>query len=476
MIKNKKIFCLFMIILSVTIMIQLSHAEGLPEFVEDELLIKFKDTVSAESIQTCENDHNIEFVKEFSQFKVFLHRIRDGRDVISVCNDLNNDPRIEYAEPNYIQKVDAVPNDPMYDQLWGMNNTGQTGGTPDADIDAPEAWDINKGGSNIVVGVIDTGVDYNHEDLAANMWVNSGEIPENGIDDDGNEYIDDIHGIDAFNNDGDPFDDNGHGTHVSGTIGAVGNNGIGVVGVNWNVKIMALKFLGAGGSGSTAGAIECLDYVTMMKNNFGVNIKLTNNSWGGGGFSQALKDAIEASGILFAAAAGNDAVDNDIIPHYPANYDSSNILAVASTDHNDGLSSFSNFGLQSVDIGAPGSSILSTKPGNTYAVHSGTSMATPHASGVAALLVAANPALSFSELKSKIMSSTDPIPALSGKTVTGGRLNAQSALIVFSNIGDEVIIDFGPGTGIWVRKNDAGWIQLHPSSPVSMVTGDMDGN
>ena len=217
--------------------------------------------------------------------------------------------------------------------------------------------------ANVLVGVIDTGVDYNHPDLAANIWTNPGEIAGNGIDDDGNGYIDDVHGYDFVNNDGDPMDDNGHGTHFSGTIGGVGNNGIGVAGVNWNVKIMALKFLDSGGSGSTANAVAGVQYATMM------GVDVTSNSWGGGGFSQALYDAIDAAGaanIAFVAAAGNNGANNDTSPAYPAAYDLPNIISVAATDDNDELASFSNYGAASVDLGAPGVDILSTLPGNQY--------------------------------------------------------------------------------------------------------------
>ncbi|MEE9613085.1 MAG: S8 family serine peptidase, partial [Desulfatiglandales bacterium] len=396
--------------------------DSLPAHAKGQLLVKFKEGCTYDLMPQALPMSGMEVMAEFPKIGVHCLKIDGAGTVSEMLEKLKDSPIIEYAEPNYIHKADAIPNDPRFGELWGLHQAS------DIDIDAPEAWDINTGDSNIVVGVIDTGVDYNHEDLAANMWVNPGEIPGNGIDDDGNGYIDDTHGIDAFNSDGDPFDDHGHGTHVSGTIGAVGNNGIGVVGVNWNVKIMGLKFLSAGGYGSTSGAIECLDYVIMMRTTFGINIIVTNNSWGGGGFSQALKDAIEASGILFVAAAGNASNDNDAGPHYPSSYDSANILAVASTDRNENLSSFSSFGLESVDIGAPGSSILSTTPGNTYSVFSGTSMATPHTSGVTALTLAQNPGLSFQELKTRIMLSTNPVPALDGKTVTGGRLNAHTAL------------------------------------------------
>ncbi|MHC4179946.1 MAG: S8 family serine peptidase, partial [Planctomycetota bacterium] len=280
-------------------------------------------------------------------------------DVREAAARWSADPAFLYAEPNYqLHTWDTFPNDPSFVNLWGLHNTGQSGGVADADVDAPEAWSVSTGSGSVVVANIDTGVDYNHEDLGANMWVNPGETPGDGIDNDGNGYVDDVYGIDAVNGDSDPFDNNGHGTHTAGTIGAVGNNGLGVAGLNWDVQIMALKFLDASGFGSTDGAIACLDYVTMMRTNYGINVVASNNSWGGGGFSQALRDAIEASnqaGILFVAAAGNggwDGVgdDNDLIPHYPSNYELDGIIAVAATDHNDRRASFSNYGATSVDL------------------------------------------------------------------------------------------------------------------------------
>ena len=315
--------------------------------------------------------------------------------------------------------------------LWGMNNTGQDGGTAGADIGAVTAWDTSTGDTDVIVAVIDTGVDYNHEDLQGNIWTNPNEIAGNGIDDDGNGVIDDVHGYSAIDDDGDPMDDNGHGTHVSGTIGAKGNNGVGVVGVNWDVSIIGCKFLSAGGSGSTDGAIACIDYLTDLKVNHGVDIKASNNSWGGGGFSQALKDSIESggdAGILFVAAAGNSASDNDATPSYPASYDSTSVMAVASTDRNDNMSGFSQYGLTSVDIGAPGSAILSTTPGNGYSTFNGTSMATPHVVGAAALVWSINPDLTIDEMKQLLMDSGDANADLTGKTVSGARLNVATAL------------------------------------------------
>ncbi len=336
---------------------------------------------------------------------------------------------VEYVEPNYIYHTTATPNDSRYSQLWGMHNTGQTGGTADIDIDAPEAWSIITGGTT-VVGVVDTGVDYNHPDLANNIWTNPGEIAGNNIDDDHNGYIDDVHGINAITGSGNPFDDNAHGTHCSGTIGGVGNNGTGVAGVNWNVKIMGLKFLDANGSGSTDAAITAINYAVMMKNS-GVNLRVLSNSWGGGGASQALQDAIEAAnaaGILFVAAAGNDSSDNDAVPSYPANYDVANVISVAALDHNGNLASFSNYGRTKVHLAAPGVNIVSTTPNNTYSSYSGTSMATPHVSGVAALVANAEPGLTVAQLRQRILRTVTPLATMQGVVSTAGMLNAFNAL------------------------------------------------
>ncbi|MEX2118184.1 MAG: S8 family serine peptidase [Pirellulales bacterium] len=339
-----------------------------------------------------------------------------------------------YAEPNYRVRTALTPNDPQFSALYGLENTGQTGGLADADIDAPAAWDLTTGSQNVVVAVIDTGVDYTHSDLAANMWVNSGEVPGNNADDDGNGFIDDVYGYDFANYDGDPFDDNLHGTHVAGTIGAVGNNGIGVAGVSWSVKVMALKFLDAGGSGYIEDALNAVNYAVMMRNN-GVNVRLTSNSWGGGGYSQALLDAIDASGaagILFAAAAGNSGTDADASPMYPAAYDSPYIVSVAATDHADEYASFSNWGATTVDLAAPGVDILSTLPGNQYGYLSGTSMATPHFSGAAALVWSLYPDATPLQVKQRLLAGADYVGHLGGNsfrpTLTNGRLNVSNAL------------------------------------------------
>ncbi|WP_377110458.1 S8 family serine peptidase [Pseudoalteromonas sp. R86517] len=344
---------------------------------------------------------------------------------------LKSHQAIEYVEPDYQVSIAQTPDDPRFDELWGLNNDGQTGGTADADIDAVEAWDISTGSRDVVVGVIDTGIDYSHSDLASNMWVNSSEVPGDGIDNDGNGFVDDVHGINAITNSGDPMDDEGHGTHVSGTIGASGNNATGVVGVNHEVSLVGCKFLDAAGNGSTSDAIKCIDYMVGLKN-AGVNLRVLNNSWGGGGYSQALADAIassETADLLFVAAAGNDTIDNDVNPHYPSNYENASVLSVASTDQTDNISWFSHYGLTSVDMGAPGSAILSTTPGESYASYSGTSMATPHVAGAAALVLSINPELNTQELKELLMSSGDANTALQGVTVAGTRLNVNQALI-----------------------------------------------
>ena len=360
-----------------------------------------------------------------------------GASADSVESWLATNKDIDFFELDVTRALQLTPDDPSYSQLWGLENTGQTGGTTDADIDASAAWDVTTGSSSIVVAVIDTGVDYTHSDLAANMWTNPGEIAGNGIDDDGNGFIDDIHGFDFVSNDGDPMDGNGHGTHVAGTIAAIGDDGSGITGVNWTSSIMALKFLSDSGSGTTSNAVRAVNYATMMRVNYGVDIRVTNNSWGGGGYSNALASAIEASGdagILFVAAAGNYGEDADSIPHYPASYDFANVISVAATDHNDQLAGFSNYGATTVDLAAPGVAIYSTLPGNTYGTYSGTSMASPHVAGVAALAWSAVPNASMAQIRDAIMQGVDSLGSLSGKVITGGRLNASGTLDALLNV------------------------------------------
>jgi subtilisin family serine protease len=387
------------------------------ESATDRIIVRFSQpTVLASSVGT---------VKERLADQVYSVTVSPGSDTARTIAALKAMKSVVYAEPDYRVQILKTPNDPSYPALWGMNNTGGDGAKTDADIDAPEAWDISVGTGKTLVAVIDTGVDYRHPDLARNMWRNPGEVARNGKDDDNNGVVDDVFGADFADQDGDPMDENGHGTHVAGTIGAIGGNGIGVAGVNWNARIMAVRFLDANGSGYLSDAIQALDYAVRM------GATLSNNSWGGGKYSQALKDAISkagAAGHLFVAAAGNNAGDNDRAPSYPASYDNLNILSVASTTKTDGLSGFSNYGKTSVDIAAPGSGILSTLPGGRYGVFSGTSMATPHVTGALSLIMDARPGMSGVDAMKQLMTAADKIAELKDQIVSGGRLNVASAL------------------------------------------------
>ena len=333
---------------------------------------------------------------------------------------------IAYAEPDFVVRADALPNDPGFPLLWGMRNTGQTvngdPGTSGADIRSSAAWDITTGSSQFVVAIIDSGTLLNHEDLAANIWSNPGELAGNGIDDDGNGYIDDVNGYDFFSRDNDPSDP-GHGTHTAGTVGAVGNNGVGVAGVAWNCKIMPVRFLGPTG-GFISDAVLALQYVAQKQ------VRVSNNSWGGGGFSQAMFDAIAASravGHLFVASAGNSSANSDAVPSYPAAYNLDNIISVLATDNDDRRASFSNYGPISCDLGAPGVNVLSTYDVG-YAYLNGTSMASPHVAGVAALVCAQNPTLTYAAVKARILAAARPVAGLAGTCVTGGVLDAAAAL------------------------------------------------
>lgn len=345
---------------------------------------------------------------------------------------------VQYAEPNYIYNHDATSNDPYYTNgsLWGMYGDA-TSPANQYGSQAGEAWAAGHTGSNTVyVGVIDEGAQWSHQDLSGQFWTNPYD-PVDGVDNDGNGYIDDIRGWDFDKNDNTTYDgtQDDHGTHVSGTIGAKGGNGIGVAGVNWNITMITAKFLGRRG-GTTANAIKAVDYFTDLKTRHGLNIVATNNSWGGGGFSQGLQDAIEranAANILFVAAAGNGGSDgvgdnNDAVANYPSNYPNDNVIAVASITSSGALSSFSNYGATKVDIGAPGSGINSTLPnsaGNSYGSYSGTSMATPHVTGACALYKTSNPGANAAQIKAAILGSAVATPSLNGKCVSNGRLNVS---------------------------------------------------
>lgn len=372
--------------------------------------------------------------------------------VAEAVEELSRRPNVAWAEPNLILSGRATPNDPVFPNEWGLDNRGQQfaqgipGGTPDADIDAPEAWDITTGSSQVVVAVTDTGVDYNHPDLAANIFSNPGEagpLSNNGLDDDGNGFVDDFRGFDFVGGDNDPFDQDaqaGHGTHVAGTIGARGDNGISVAGVAWEVSLMPVRVLGSNGSGSEVQIANGFDYAAEN------GADIVSASLGGAGASNLLASTVQDHpATLFVVAAGNGGDDgigdnNESAPQTPCNITATNLICVAATDHNDALTDFSNFGATSVDLSAPGFAIFSTAPTSFDAPEdviglSGTSQATPHVSGVAALLLAADPQASVADLRAALLGGTDPKPSLSGKTVTGGRLNALRSLQIITDGG-----------------------------------------
>lgn len=410
---------------------------------------------------------------------------------------ISRSPGVRFAEPNWSVGAQAISNDPHFSDgsLWGMYGDG-TSPANSFGSQAGEAWASDYvGKSTVVVGNIDTGIDYTHPDLFLNIWLNQGELPqgmtlqdtdsdglitfrdlnnsansgavsdlnrngridagdllndarwENGTDQDGNGYVDDLIGWDFVNNDNDPYDDNGHGTHTAGTIGAVGGNSVGVAGVNWNVQIMSLKFLSASGSGTTAGAIKALDYYTTASTidqtrGWSSEFVATNNSWGGGGYSLSMSDAIVRSArqdALFIAAAGNGGSDgvgdnNDAVANYPSNYSTQSslgfesVVAVAALTSSGGLASYSNYGPTTVDIGAPGSAIRSTAPGGGYATYSGTSMASPHVTGAIALYASKYPTANAAQLRSALMAGAAPTSSLANKTVSGGRLDVGAML------------------------------------------------
>lgn len=422
-----------------------------PSFVPNQILIKFKPTEpgarTSSNILTIIGGSTVEVINtksiqsfsaktKGSEGKLLL--VNSDLGTMEAIDRIKNLKEVEYAEPNWIYNHQAVSNDTYFtnSSLWGMYGSS-TSPSNQFGSHAAVAWANNKlGSSTVYIGIIDEGYMYNHEDLAANAGTNPGEVDANGVDDDGNGLVDDVYGWDFAGNNNTVFDgvDDDHGTHVAGTIGAVGGNAKGVAGVVWNVKMLNAKFL-SGTGGTLANAIKAIDYFTDLKTRHGLNIVATNNSWGGGGFSQGLQDAIEranAAGILFIAAAGNSGTNNDATPSYPASYPNANVIAVASITSTGALSSFSQYGATSVDIGAPGSGVLSTVPArskgklvSSYASYNGTSMATPHVAGAAALYASLNPGATVAQIKGALLNSATPTASLSGKCVTGGRLNVS---------------------------------------------------
>jgi subtilisin family serine protease len=393
-------------------------------YVPGEILIKFKPGVETARKLRIQDDVRAVRRRRFRS-GAELWRLGPGLTTEQAIARLRRHPSVQYVEPNALVHTLRFPSDPSFFDQWGLFNFGQSGGTYGADIDAVYAWNVTTGSRAVVVAVIDSGIDYGHPDLSANMYTNAAEIPDNGEDDDQNGFVDDVRGWDFRDDDNDPWDELGHGTHVAGIIGAVGGNFIGVTGVSWEVTLLPLRFIGIDGSGSVGDAVEAVEYATQA------GADIINASWGSTGFSPTLREAfVQASeaGVLTVAAAGNDSSDNDLVPHYPSSFDVPGLLAVSATDHSDLLAVFSNFGTQSVDLAAPGQSVLSTLPSGGYGRLSGTSMAAPHAAGVAALLRALAPRIDAVALRDKLIESVDPLPGLAGRSVSGGRLNALRCL------------------------------------------------
>ena len=413
------------LLILVAILPVFSHAQQ-NDTVEGELLVKFRAGTEADTSRKVNQKAGGTVVERFEELGWQRVKLPAGKTMDAAMADYLASAQVEAVQPNYYYHLlAATPNDADFASLWGMEK-----------ISARQAWDIHTGSSNVIIANIDTGIRYNHPDLAANMWTNPGEINGNGVDDDNNGFVDDYYGYDFRFNDPDPMDENGHGTHTAGTLGAVGNNSIGVAGVNWNVKLMAIKIYGSSGLGTTSAMlINAYNYVRMMKLR-GVNIRVTNNSYGGCdeacGYDQATKDAIDAlgnAGVLQVFAAGNAGANSDTSPQYPAAYNSPWIISVANSMPTDILNGTSNFGAASVDLAAPGTSILSTVlSAANYGNLSGTSMAAPHVAGAAALLASHNPSLSLASLKATLLNSVDQVQGLNGIVKAGGRLNVAQAL------------------------------------------------
>src|SRR5919197_143543 len=411
-----------------------------------EVLVRFRAGTSEERIQAdaARLHDRVEDEIESVEGLVAVEDL-DGEDAEEVVRDYASLPEVEYAEVNEVIHVEPLesssistrfvspefeggPNDPLLTEQWGLINTGQRDGKAEADISALAAWSKTHGSQKVVVAVLDSGVDYTHPDLVNNMWHRPDDLdmyfdPQLGV-------MDDYDGFSAVGEERDPMDENGHGTHCAGIIGAEGDNNEGIAGVNWKVEIMPLKFMGKGGFGTTKDAIEAINYVIARKSD-GVNVRVISASWGSRQRSKALEDVIRKAGeadILFVAAAGNDSADADRTPHYPSGYKLPNVVSVAALDRRDQLASFSNYGSKSVHLAAPGKEILSTWLDGAYEEHSGTSMATPFVAGVAALVLSVEPNLSVKELRERLFNTVDKLDSLQGKVVTGGRVNAARAV------------------------------------------------
>lgn len=417
-------------------------------WVPGEVLVKFKPGSDAAGKARVAGLVAAKSVQEFGLSGVRCLAF-DGLGVDEAVARCSADPAVEYAEPNYIWHAASIPNDPRFGEQWSLRNTGQTGGSAGSDIDAAAAWDLATDSGTVVVAIIDSGVDYGHPDLAANIWTNTGEVAGNGLDDDGNGYVDDVHGYDFANLDGDPMDDSGHGTQCAGVVGAAGNNSLGITGVCWKTRVMCLKFMNASNSGTTSRAIASIEYAVRM------GARVLNASWSGSTSSTALHDAIWAAGnagVLFVAAAGNNYQNIDTSRAYPAAYPTANIVAVSSTGYTDALANSANWGPVSVDLCAPGDNILTTFPGAAYGLSSGTSMSCPQVTGALALILARHPGIRWQTARDILFASVDAVQSLQGKLATGGRLNLATALAIGdatppAPVGDLVVADV---SGQWV--------------------------
>ena len=395
-----------------------SHASEPAIFHPGELLVRFTSSTTPSTRADVVDDLGATVVERLPLSGLVRVRLETGMSVAAAEAAFERQPGVRYAQPNHIYRFSALPNDPDFASLWGLHQAS------DADIDAPEAWDITTGNGLVTVAVVDSGVDHTHPDLADNMWSNPGETA-NGLDDDGNGKVDDVRGWDFVENDAVPQDVVEHGTHVAGTIGARGNNGIGVTGVNWNVKLMALK---VGGESASNPGLDDGDIVAGFNYACAKGAKVVNGSFGGPGFSQVILDSVAACpNALFIFAAGNDGTNNDFFPAHPCVDPAPNIVCVGATDSADDLAWFSNYGVNTVDLTAPGEGILSTVPG-AYDVFDGTSMATPHVAGAAALVLADRPGLTTQELRRALLLAADARPSLTGLVTTGARLNVRRAL------------------------------------------------
>jgi subtilisin family serine protease len=448
--------CLIILVFTLTPITHRLYAQE-SDRVPNQILIKFKPGVQPQ--QKVSLSGVLKGAKPLDTFSCLpdwaLLRLPEGTSVSDVLSTLSQDPDFakltDFAEPNYLWRVaQRVPDDPLFPDQWALHNTGQEDGRPGADIKALDVWRVTQGSPDILIGVLDTGIELEHPDLVNNLWVNKGEIPDNGIDDDKNGYIDDVHGWNTINNTGSVRDDHtySHGTKVAGIIGAVGNNGIGIAGINWHVKLVALKALDANGVGTSSSIVSAVCYALHL-NEMGYNIRILSSSWGGPNFSWIISDIIQGteSQFLFVAAAGNEGVDiskpgNEFYPasYNNANlfYDIPNLLSVAASTRRDEMWDGSNYSPRLVHLAAPGAAILSTTrlngPQRPYALDYGTSLAAAYVAGVAGLLLSLNPDLAIWNLKYALVEGGDSVEAMKGQTISGKRLSAIGSVDYMKNL------------------------------------------